>query len=78
MTNNHKRIINTHLENTLRVQLKNEGKLEYTIASSIKYAHFVNELFLNDCTKQQIEDMVQKIEDNEALISTTDLVESIK
>lgn len=69
MTNNHKKIINTHLENTLRVKLKNEGKKDFEINSHIKYAHFANELFLNDCTEQQIEDMVQKIESEKVLMS---------
>ena len=71
MTNNQKSIINTHLENTLRMQLKNEGKQEWEIDSRIKYAHFANELFLNGCTEQQIAEMVQKIENKEVLMSTT-------
>lgn len=78
MTNNHKRIINTHLENTLRVKLQNEGKQKSEIDSRIKYAHFANELFLNDCTEQQIEDMVQKIEHEVAHTNTADLEELIK
>lgn len=78
MTNNQKNIINTHLENTLRVKLKNEGKQKCEINSRIKYAHFANELFLSDCTEQQIEDMVQKIESEEAHTSATGSKESIK
>jgi hypothetical protein len=78
MTNNQKSIINTHLENTLRMELKNEGKQEWEIDSRIKYAHFANELFLNGCTEQQIEDMVQKIENEEVHTNTTGLEESIK
>ena len=78
MTNNQKNIINTHLENTLRAKLYNEGKHKSEIDSRIKYAHFANELFLNDCTEQQIEDMVQKIECEEVFMSTIGLEESIK
>lgn len=78
MTNNHKKIVNTHLENTLRVHLQNEGKQKWEIDSRIKYARFANEVFLNDCTEQQIDDMVQKIEFGEAHTSTTCLDKSIK
>lgn len=71
MINNQKSIINTHLENTLRMQLKNEGKQEWEIDSRVKYAHFANELFLNGCSEQHIVEMVQKIKNEEVLMNST-------
>lgn len=62
MTSEQKKIILTNIKNKLKVELKSEGKKESEINSHIKYTLFATELYLNDCSEEQIEDMVKRIE----------------